>query len=413
MKGKRDMEKTIEIKISKKAILYLLALLGFVATIALAVVYYNANFNPAAGPSFCTDQQNPVVNCDGVAKSVNSQFLGIPLAYWGMLFYLIVILLLGSEKLKKLKLFSWMEVFKNPCSYIATLGLFSFFVSMTLALVSFISLKMICVLCVVTYFINLFIAIFASEFAEETFGKAIKTSVVDFIDALKIKKYLIAFLSTATVAVVFLAITGTTYILTPQINDIKFMDQLYQMKGNDYADVAKGNLLGDENAKVVVKMYSDLMCPYCVMENRLMHKVAKDMSNVKIEFVHYPLDKDCNKNIPNDFHVGACNYARLALAAEKQNKFWDMVNLLFEDKAGSVDEVYSVAKEQGFDVDKLKADYKSADVNKKLLANIDEATEMNVGGTPAFSVKGRLYVGLKPYNELKDILIDAGAKKRK
>ena len=96
-------EKTIEVKISKKAILYLLALLGLIATIALAVVYYNANFNPAAGPSFCTDQQNPVINCDGVAKSVNSQFLGIPLAYWGMLFYLIVILLLGSEKLKNLK----------------------------------------------------------------------------------------------------------------------------------------------------------------------------------------------------------------------------------------------------------------------------------------------------------------------
>ena len=80
------MEKTIEIKISKKAILFLLAILGFIATIALAVVYNNANFNPAAGPSFCTDANNPVVNCDGVAKSVNAQFLGIPLAYWGMIF---------------------------------------------------------------------------------------------------------------------------------------------------------------------------------------------------------------------------------------------------------------------------------------------------------------------------------------
>ena len=55
------MEKTIEIKISKKAILFLLAIWGFIATIALAVVYNNANFNPAAGPSFCTDANNPVV----------------------------------------------------------------------------------------------------------------------------------------------------------------------------------------------------------------------------------------------------------------------------------------------------------------------------------------------------------------
>jgi len=407
------MEKTIEIKISKSVVLYLLAILGFIATVALAVVYYNANFNPAAGPSFCTDQNNPVINCDGVAKSVNAQFLGIPLAYWGMLFYLIVLLLLGADKLKNIKGLGWMEVFKNPCSYVATLGLFSFFVSMTLALVSFVSLKMICVLCVVTYFINLFIAIFASEFAGETFGTAIKKTITDFIEALKIQKYLRAFIVVASLAVIFLGVTGTTYVLTPQVKDIKFMDQLYSMTKNDYADVAQGNLLGDKDGKVVVKMYSDLMCPYCVMENRLMHKVAKDMANVKIEFVHYPLDNACNKNIQNPFHVGACDYAKLALAAQKQDKLWQMVNILFEEKPGSVDDVYSVAKEEGFDVNKLKADFASADVKKTLLANIDEATEMNVGGTPAFSVKGRLYVGVKPYNELKEILIDAGAKKRK
>ena len=404
------MEKTIEIKISKKAILFLLAILGLVATVALAVVYNNANFNPAAGPSFCTDANNPVVNCDGVAKSVNAQFLGIPLAYWGMIFYLIVLVLLVADKLKNIKFLSWLEVFKNPCSYISVLGLFSFLVSMILALVSFISLKMICVLCVVTYFINLFIALFASEFAGETFGASIKTSINDFKEALSVKKYAVAFASTVAVAVIFLTVSGTTYVFAPQVKDIKFMDQLYKMEGNDYADVANGNTLGSEKPKVVVKMYSDLMCPYCVMENRLMHKVAKDFSNVKIEFVQYPLDNACNKNIPNPFHVGACDYAKLALAAQKQGKFWDMVNLLFEEKAGSVEDVYSIAKEQGFDVNKLKTDMNAADVKATLLSNIDEATQMQVSGTPGFSVKGKLYMGLKPYNEVKAILIEAGAK---
>ena len=407
------MEKTIEIKISKKAILFLLAIVGLVATVALAVVYNNANFNPAAGPSFCTDANNPVVNCDGVAKSVNAQFLGIPLAYWGMLFYFVVILLLCAEKLKDLKFFKWLEVFKNPCSYIAVLGLFAFLVSMILALVSFISLKMICVLCVVTYFIDLFIALFASEFAGETFGASLKTSINDFVEALKVKEYAVAFSAVFVVAAVFLTVTGTTYVFAPQIKDIKFMEQLYTMEGNDYADVAKGNTLGSDKPKVVVKMYSDLMCPYCVMENRLMHKVAKDFTNVKVEFVQYPLDNACNKNIPNPFHVGACDYAKLALAAQKQNRFWDMVNLLFEEKAGSIDEVYELAKEQGMDVNKLKADMNAADVKATLLKNIDEASEMRVGGTPAFSVKGKLYMGLKPYNEVKAILIEAGAKTRK
>ena len=143
-----------------------------------------------------------------------------------------------------------------------------------------------------------------------------------------------------------------------------------------------------------------------------MHKIANDFSNVKIEFVHYPLDNACNKNIPNPFHVGACDYARLSLAARNQDKFWNMVNLLFEEKAGSIDEVYTIAKTQGFDVDKLKKDMKDPKINAEILANIDEASKLNLSGTPAFSVKGKLYVGIKPYNEVKAILIDAGAKKQ-
>lgn len=405
------MEKSIVI--SKRALLFLVALAGFVATVVLAVVYFNANFNPDAAPSFCTSQQNPIINCDGVAKSPDAQFLGIPLAYWGMLYYVIVMVLLGTEKLKNIKFLSWMEVFKNPLSYIATLGCVSFVVSMICAYVSVVNLKMVCVLCVVTYFINFLIALMASELSNETFAVAFKRCVDDFVAAIKIKKYAVAFLACVVVGIAFLTVTTTTYVFAPQVKDAKVMKEIYEMQTNKYANVAKGNFLGDENAELVVYEYSDFMCPYCVMENRLFHKAIKDLENVRVEFVNYPLDKACNKNIPNDFHVGACDFAKIAVAAKKQNKFWKAANTLFESKTQSVDQMYSLLAKEGLNIDKLKADVALAETKQEVLNNIDTATEINVAGTPAFSVDGQLYVGLKPYSELKEILIDAGARPRR
>ena len=70
----------------KKIFTALIAIIGLVTTIKLALIYYDANFNNYALPSFCS--VNEFIDCDGIAKTTESQFLGVPLAYWGMFFYL-------------------------------------------------------------------------------------------------------------------------------------------------------------------------------------------------------------------------------------------------------------------------------------------------------------------------------------
>ena len=44
----------------------------------------------------------------------NNGFLGIPLAYWGMFFYLTVLFLSFVDKLKNIKFLKFLEVFKTP-----------------------------------------------------------------------------------------------------------------------------------------------------------------------------------------------------------------------------------------------------------------------------------------------------------
>ena len=110
----------------KPTIVAILAALGFCLTVELAVVYYNAIFAVDAQPSICAI--NDFMDCDSVARTNESQFFGIPLAFWGMFWYLFVFVMLKAKDLSQKKFLKFMEVFKNPFDYIAVLGLFSFIV---------------------------------------------------------------------------------------------------------------------------------------------------------------------------------------------------------------------------------------------------------------------------------------------
>ena len=162
----------------KKLSIGLISLIGIITTIELAVVYYNANFNDLFFHSFC--YVNSFIDCDGIAQTTHSQFFGIPLAYWGMFLYLFILFMLFVDKLKNIKLLKFLEVFKNPYSYIAVLGIISFTISMILLGVSLFEIKKLCVLCVFTYILNLAIGLIALEGIG--FKQAFKDSVKDFID---------------------------------------------------------------------------------------------------------------------------------------------------------------------------------------------------------------------------------------
>ena len=392
----------------KKIIILILTLIGFITTIKLAIIYYNANFNPYALPSFCS--VSDFIDCDGVAKTTESQFFGVPLAYWGLFLYSFITMLLFAPKLKNFKLLKFLEVFKNPLDYIAALGLISFAISMSLLCISLFEINKLCVLCACTYVINLLIGLVAADYKNGHFINAFKTSVTDFFDAIKIKKYLIAFLVVAAAAAGFLTYTTKSYIFTPQLKNQSVFAEFTRSKHNKYA--AKGNILGEENATVILYAYTDYRCPICCAYNIMIHKLAKELKNVKIVHKNLPLDTECNKYMQQPFHIGSCTMSRYALAAEKQGKFWDINSIFFEKQPNNEEEILEIAKKLRLDIDKLKQDANSLEVRKQVENDIEEATSKGINGTPTTEINGELYVGIRPYEEFKKILIEAGAKEK-
>lgn len=392
---------------AKKIAIQLLTLIGFALTVKLACIYYVANYEKYALSSFCSI--NEFIDCDGVARSTVSQFWGIPLTYWGMLFYIMVLFLTIVDKLKNLKFLKFLEVFKNPMAYIATLGTIAFAISMVLAGLSLFKIQKLCILCLITYFIDLIIALTACSGNLITLIKSFKTTVFDFIDGAK--KYTKTFIVLVILAVSFLCYSGITYNFVPHIKKQKAILKYRDIKFNPYR--VKGNLLGVDNPDVVIELYSDYVCPLCYINNIMLHQAAKEFKNIQIVHHNYPFDKECNPYVSFSMHPNACFMSKGAIAAKNQNNYWEMSSLLYENQPKTMNEMLKLAEQLGFDKDKFVADFNSAETAKELQDEVDSAGELNIDATPTMYINGEKVMGVKPYYELKELLIKNGAVPRK
>lgn len=395
----------------KNIALWLFMLIGFGLTIYLAYVYYQANFNQYALPSACALSE--FMDCDAVARTTESQFLGVPLAYWGMFLYLFMMMLLCVDKLKQIPVLKFLEVFKNKYHYIASLGVISFTISMILLGVSLIGIKKLCVMCVATYVVNLIIGIVAVIGIEGKFITAIKQSWLDFVEALKPVPYRVAFIVVMLLAMSFLGWTYTSAEFSPALKGQRGYGEFLKTKVNKYA--ITGNVLGsDAEDAIVLHVYSDYLCPMCSVFNMMVHKMAGEFTNLRVEHHSLPLDKACNKYMTQDFHIGSCILAQYAEAAHVQGKFWEVNSLFFEKKPSTEDAIIQVLEESGFglDMDKLKQDAHSKKVRDVINADIDVAVDNGQIGTPAMQLGDEFEMGIPHggYPALKKWVIERGGK---
>ena len=384
----------------------ILALIGLVLAIKLACIYYSANYDMYALSSFCSI--NEFIDCDGVAKSTTAQFWGIPLAYWGIFFYLIILFLTVVDKLKRIKFLGFLEVFKNPLAYMTTLGTIAFVCSMILAGISLFQIHKLCILCFITYFIDLIIALTASACKPKTFFVSFKDTIIDFIDGAK--KYTKTFIVLLILAVSFLTYSAVTDNFVPHVKRHKSIMKYREMTYNPYR--VKGNLLGAEKADVVIELYSDFVCPLCYIQNIMLHQAVKEFSNVKVVHHNFPFDKECNPYITVNMHPNACFMSRGAIAARNQGNYWEMSSLLYEKQPQKMDDLLKLAEELNLNKDQFIKDCNSQATEREIESELKQANDLGLDATPTMFVNGDKIVGVKPYYELKEILIKHGAKRK-
>ena len=369
----------------------IIAIIGLICTFDLVYIFIKTNFLNDNIPSFCT--VNNFVDCDGVAKTNFSVAFGIPLAIWGVILYCLFLLLACVDKIQAKFPNSIFKVFKNPLAYISTIGFIAFACSMSLAAVSFILIQKICILCVVTYFLNLAIAIIAKN--KISFIENVKTTIVDFWAG--VKEYTILFIVCAFAGVALLWYLTTTNVLAPNVYKYNNFTKFSQMTADDYK--VNGNILGHKDGKVKIYIYSDFQCPYCKITNKMFQKLAHENKNVEISHVNLPLDKACNKYIQKTVHKGSCELAKYAIAAGEQGNYWGMISEIYS--AGNVIDIKKIAEKLNLDYGKLKSDANSEKIAKILNSEIELCIANEINVTPTYTIDGIKFIGGAPYEEIK------------
>ena len=194
-----------------------------------------------------------------------------------------------------------------------------------------------------------------------------------------------------------LCVPAATYVgrLVAEGHDPSEIRDYYR---NRYADDAKheidmegapirGAIMG---ADVTIVEFSDFECPFCQQAHPVIGAVAREHSDrVAFAFKHYPLS----------MHEHSRAASSAAIAAQRQGKFWEMHDVLFENQqelAPSAIEAY--ASRLGLDMERFRADMAAEETEALIERNRSEGRELGVDGTPRIFVNGR------PFTEPVDAL---------
>jgi protein-disulfide isomerase len=150
--------------------------------------------------------------------------------------------------------------------------------------------------------------------------------------------------------------------------------------------IRSNNVYGNLNSKVTLTEFLDFQCEACYAFYPTIEKVKETYKDrVKFQTKYFPLG-------------GGHQYSRLtasyAEAAARQGKFFEMQAKLFQNQkiweVGNTQEYMDkYAQEIGLDMNKVRADVKSASVNDTINADLQEARDIDATGTPTFLLNNK------------------------
>lgn len=144
---------------------------------------------------------------------------------------------------------------------------------------------------------------------------------------------------------------------------------------------------GNASSTVVLMEYSDFQCPACRSYYPIMRQLTQEFGD-RVAFVyrHFPL---------TTLHRNAEFAARVAEAAGKQGKFWEMHDLLFEKQnewanlADPYPAFESYATLLDLSISQFKTDWTSKEVKDLVKAEITHALKSGLQGTPSFFINAK------------------------
>ncbi len=328
---------------------------------------------------------NDLVNCDVASASSYARMLGVPVAWWGFLFYAFAGLsaIFGATAKSRSGAGPFLAA-----SLLLAFGavLFTFVKAYHLY-----ALGVVCLVCIGMYVANFGTVIALGVglgYPPQRWG----TFVSDWIKGLQGQtdglRFDPAIMKVGVAVIVVFGIgyagainherdiTGTTGFDMSAALDAHFRQTPVDIPVPDRAP-----LWGTPDAPVTLVEFADFQCPACrVSAFHLRPALFEFRDQVQFRFMNYPLD----------MHVHAENAARAGVCAERFGDFWEYHDRVFRDQVQLNGRLFpQIAEDMGWDAREFAECMVSDEVGEQVRADRATGEQIRVNATPTLYINGR------------------------
>lgn len=369
--------------------------------------------------SFCAISEH--VNCAQVHLSSWSSLFGIPLASYGIGFYLLMIVV------ALLSLTNQIMPRQQSRDFIFLSALLASLSSILLLLISEILIGALCPVCLAMYVTNFILLYFAWRMPAEEgvfgrIGNAFRGGIALLAIWIPRKRSFAGFLVRMITLLLLCLTLGmviagellfTSLYVKMQPEGAVTIEGQRQVVISGYVkewqdgpaislpivrnQIVTGDFIkGKEGAPIKIIEFSDFQCPHCQQLGLALTALLKEYPDA-IEVVHrdFPLDNSCNR-FAGPLHMGACKAAEFARCAGEQGKFWSVAEMFFEsgipqgrNERAIVEKLMKEASSLGLDADPMRDCLASGRHLDKIKRDTELGDSLKVQGTPAVWINGK------------------------
>jgi len=384
----------------------LCAVVGLGASVAAAYVHYRLLYDPTY-LSFC--DVNATFSCTQVYASRYSTVWGIPVAIIGGAWFV------GAGLLTVGALTARDTVRESVPGYLFVMSTLALAVSLYLGYVSFVLLKAICVLCLTTYaaVIGLFLVSgAATSFPMTTLPRRAARDLRIFVACPLAIALVVLFFAGAVSTMAFFpreaasaagdraAASAPGDQASSSAAPAPTQDQRSEFERWYVTQPRVPIMVSAEGAKVLVVKFNDFQCPACGT-SYLQYKPifakyeAEQPGAVRLVMKDYPLNRDCNDQMPQTIHPAACDAAVAVRLARAHNKTEALEEWLYTHQPTMTPPGVRQAARDIAQITDLEAKYASTIALVK--GDVALGRQLGIKSTPTFFINGvKIEGGLPP-----------------
>lgn len=153
------------------------------------------------------------------------------------------------------------------------------------------------------------------------------------------------------------------------------------------------HVLGPPSAIIEVVEFGDFQCPHCGAAHPVVKQLqATYAQQLLFAYRHFPM---------SNAHEYALPAALAAEAADRQQRFWEMHDLIFENQAMLGEHMFpELAKALKLNMAAFTSDMLDEVLQAKVQADFESGMRSGVNGTPSFYMNGYKYTGDYSYEAM-------------